>query len=111
MREFINIPKIKRILKVISVTFLVAIVWVTVSSTSYRGQLQELIIVSVLFLVGWAIGMHVLFIIINFLATVVLRLPKDQQKFIIILASQKTLGVGVSLLPFLLDALGMCIIF
>ena len=55
--------------------------------------------------------MHVLFIIINFLATVVLRLPKDQQKFIIILASQKTLGAGVSLLPFLLDALGMCIIF
>ena len=44
---------------------MVAIVWVIVSSTSYRGQLQELTIVSILFLVGWAIGMHILFIIIR----------------------------------------------
>ena len=90
---------------------MVVIIWVTVSSTSYKGQLQQLTIVSVLFLIGWAIGIHLLFIIINFLATVALRLPKDQQKCIIILASQKTLAVGVSLLAFLPDTLGMGVIF
>lgn len=50
--------------------------------------------------------MHTLFIIINVVATIILRLPKDQQKCIIILASQKTMAVGVSVIAFLPENLG-----
>ena len=85
------------------------IVWVKVSSTSYNGQLNELSLISVLFIVGWALAMHTLFIIINVVATIILRLPKDQQKCIIILASQKTMAVGVSVIAFLPETLGECI--
>ena len=85
---------------------LVIIVWVKVSSTRYNGQLNKLSLLSVLFIVGWALAMHTLFIIINVVATIILRLPKDQQKCIIILASQKTMAVGVSVIAFLPENLG-----
>jgi len=106
LRKFLDIPKHKMILKLINTTFLAFIVWFTVSTTGVEGKLDQLTVVSILFVIGWAIAMHLLFLLINTVASFVLRLEVDQRKCIIILASQKTLAVGVSIIVFLPKSLG-----
>ena len=50
--------------------------------------------------------MHILFILLNTAVSFLLRLPTEQKKTIIILASQKTLSQAVAATVFLPDGVG-----
>jgi sodium/bile acid cotransporter 7 len=104
VRDYIK-PK-KPITKIISIICLDVVIWVKISTASGKGQLSTLTAVSALFVISWALMLHTLFLITNAACCWVLRLDYQQKKSVILLASQKTLAVAISVITFLPESLG-----
>ena len=100
-------PRHKTIFKVINVLAIATILLVKISVTSHNGGMKRLTAKAGVVIVGWSLMLHIIFLIINSLAAFVLRLPTDQKKCIIILASLKTLGQAIATTTLLPPALGM----
>ena len=79
-------------MKMISISSIAFILLVKVSVSSDKGDMKLLTVQAICVIVFWTLAMHVTFLIINMLAAFVLKLPNDQKKCIVILASQKSLG-------------------
>ena len=77
-----------------------------VSMTSNTGKLQSLSPVNIVLFICWALTIHLLYLIINRIASLVLCLSVKETKCIVILASQKSLAVGIPIIGFLPLALG-----
>jgi len=78
---------------------------VKISQSSQDGELKRITGVTA-FICVWILAMHVLFLIINTLGSFLLRLPLDQAKAVIILASQKSLAQSVAATVFLPKGVG-----
>lgn len=106
VREIITVPSRKAKLKMVALTALAFILLVKTSQSSHDGGLVRIRGFTAFVVCCWVLTMHILFLIINTLASVLLRLPSDQAKSVIILASQKTLSQAVAVSVFLPDETG-----
>ena len=82
------------------------ILLVKTSQSSHDGGLKQVTGLTAVFICVWALTMHILFILLNTAVSFLLRLPTEQKKTIIILASQKTLSQAVAATVFLPDGVG-----
>ncbi|EDO43375.1 predicted protein, partial [Nematostella vectensis] len=111
------IPKVKSFvkrftncLKLLSVALLIMIPWMKVSNSSDQGAFNSLYIPSVFAILTWGVSLHVVFMGFNLVVSLVLKFDPPTCKCIVILASQKSLVVMVtvlSLLPFSSAAQGL----
>ena len=106
IRDVISVPSRKVKIKMFALSALAFILLVKTSQSSQDGGLKRITGVTALVICSWVLAMHVLFLIINTLASLLLRLPLDQAKAVIILASQKTLAQAVAATVFLPDGVG-----
>ncbi len=85
---------------------IVLVPWLKVSQSMANGSFDQVTAASVFVLLGWAIAVHVLFLIINYGACLVLRVRRAEMKALVISCSQKTLPVALAVLSFLPETLG-----
>lgn len=78
---------------------LISIPWMKFSQSSDR--LAQIDVGSLLILVGAGIGVHLVFLVLNDGAARLLRLGLPERKAVVLLASQKTLPVALTVLAFL----------
>ena len=94
------------LLQLISIYALVALPWMLVSKEKDKGGFDAVTFVSVIALIGWALTMHIVFIIINSTMVWLLRMNLPEQKAVVIAASQKTLPFSVTVIGFLPEDAG-----
>lgn len=104
------IPKVKPFvkkfnvtLKILSITLLVLIPWMKVSLSSQQGALSKISAASIFAVLGWGLMLHFAFMIMNLVVSLLCRIDIPALKCLVILASQKSLTVAVTimaLLPF-----------
>ena len=90
-------------LKVISIILLSIIPWLKVSQASAQGGFSGISVASIFAVLGWGMAMHLLFIIVIFPPCLLLKLNRPALKSVVIMASQKSLAVAVTVsgyLPF-----------
>ena len=90
-------------LKLISIVLLTMIPWMKVSQASTEGGFGSVSITSLASVLGWGLAMHILFIGIIFPPCLALKLNAPALKSVVIMASQKSLAVAVTIsgyLPF-----------
>ena len=105
VRKFLSVPSRKTIIKMIALTALAFVLLIKTSQSSHDGGLQRITGKTGVVICFWALAMHLLFMLINTIAAFILKLPTDQKKTVIILASQKTLTQAVAASVFI-ESLG-----
>jgi len=95
------IIKFSDTLKVISIILLTIIPWMKVSQASAEKAFRDISVASVFAVLGWGMAMHVLFIIVIYPPCLLLKLEKPVLKSVMIMASQKSLAVAVTISGFL----------
>lgn len=88
-------------LKVISIILLTIIPWLKVSQASAQKAFRGISVASIFAVLGWGLAMHVLYIIVIFPPCLLLKLTKPALKSVVIMASQKSLAVAVTISGFL----------
>ena len=88
-------------LKVISIILLTIIPWLKVSQASAQKAFSGISVASIFAVLGWGLAMHVLFIIVIFPPCLLLKLARPALKSVVIMASQKSLAVAVTISGFL----------
>ncbi|KAJ7360594.1 hypothetical protein OS493_015702 [Desmophyllum pertusum] len=97
------ITKFSDTLKVISIILLTMIPWLKVSQASAQKAFSGISIGSIFAVLGWGLAIHVLYIIVILPPCFILKLEKPALKSVVIMASQKSLSVAVTIsgyLPF-----------
>lgn len=77
--------------------------WLKVSQASAEKAFSAISVGSIFAVLGWGLAMHVLYIIVIFPPCLLLKLDKPALKSVVIMASQKSLAVAVTIsgyLPF-----------
>ena len=92
-------------MKIIAFTALAFVLLIKTSQSSHDGGLQRITGKTGVVICFWVLAMHLLFMLINTIAAFILKLPTDQKKTVIILASQKTLTQAVAASVFI-ESLG-----
>ena len=95
------VKKFSNTLKVISIILLTIIPWLKVSQASAQNAFSGVSIASIFAILGWGMAMHILFIIVIYPPCLLLKLEKPILKSVMIMASQKSLAVAVTVLGFL----------
>lgn len=95
------VKKYSNTLKVISIILLTMIPWLKVSQASAQKAFTGISVGSLFAVVGWGLAMHLLFIIIVIFPCFLLKLEKPVLKSVVIMASQKSLAVAVTIAGFL----------
>ncbi|XP_068723360.1 uncharacterized protein [Montipora capricornis] len=88
-------------LKVISIILLTIIPWLKVSQASAQNAFSGISVASIFAVLGWGLAMHVLFVIVIFPPCLLLKLARPALKSVVIMASQKSLAVAVTISGFL----------
>lgn len=83
---------------------LICVVWQTLSRSQSKLIKQDPI--DILQVIAAGIGMHLVYLIWNFGAVTLLRIDQKERKAVLILASQKTLPVSVTVISFLSEKVG-----
>lgn len=86
-------------LELISRANLILIVWQTLSRS--RDILLDQKLTHIAIIIASGIAVHVLYLTWNYFATMVLHLPPREKRAVLIMASQKTLPVAVTVISFL----------
>jgi len=95
------VVKFSDTLKVISIILLAIIPWLKVSRASAQKAFSGISVASIFVVLGWGLAMHFLFIIVILPPCLLLKLKKPALKSVMILASQKSLAVAVTISGFL----------
>ncbi|GMH41275.1 hypothetical protein BSKO_09185 [Bryopsis sp. KO-2023] len=93
------VTKHKIPLSLISNGSLICVVWQTLSRS--QDSIIDQHILNILEVLAAAIAMHLIFLVFNFGAVGVLRMSERERKAVLIMASQKTLPVSVTVISFL----------
>ena len=96
LRMYVDVPYRKTRLKMVAITGIALVLYVKTSQSSHDGSLWKMTVRTAVVITFWALFMHLLFQLINTLASIILRLPLHQKKCVIILASQKTLSQALA---------------
>ena len=102
VREIVKKRKIT--MKLLSSFLLVMVPWMKVSTSVEK--MNKVDFASIVACFGIGTGIHLLYLSINLLGTKALNLDVPERKAVVILASQKTLPVSVTIIDFLPDAMG-----
>lgn len=102
VREVVKKRKIT--MKLLSSFLLVMVPWMKVSTSVEK--MNKVDFASIVACFGIGTGIHLLYLLINLLGTKALNLDIPERKAVVILASQKTLPVSVTIIDFLPDAMG-----
>ena len=89
----------------IAFTALAFVLLIKTSQSSHDGSLRKLNGKTGVVICFWALTMHLLFMLINTTAVFILKIPTDQKKTVIILASHKALGQALATSVFI-ESLG-----
>ncbi|XP_022796369.1 probable sodium/metabolite cotransporter BASS4, chloroplastic [Stylophora pistillata] len=95
------VTKYSKILKATSIILLAMIPWLKVSRASAQKAFSGISVWSIFAVLGWGLAMHLLFIIVILLPCFALKLGKPALKSVVILASQKTLAIAVTICGYL----------
>ena len=95
------VKKFSNTLKVINILFLAIIVCLKVSQASAQNAFSAISVGSIFAILGWGLAIHVLYIIVIFLSCLVLKLEKPALKSVVIMGSQKSLVVAVTIAGYL----------
>lgn len=92
--------KFKKPLKLFASGLLAIIVWMNISKS--QNDLQEIELTSILIIFAVGLGLHLVLLLFNFtIATFILRLKQPEKRSVVILTSQKTLPVSLTVLEVL----------
>ena len=102
------IPHVKRFvkkysnaLKVMSITLLIMIPWMKISQSSADGRFQNIFIGSLFAFLGWGLAVHFLYVVMIFPLCLLLKLERPALKTVVIMASQKSLAVSITVTSFM----------
>ncbi|XP_065185092.1 uncharacterized protein LOC135815693 [Sycon ciliatum] len=101
-----TVDKYRVSMKVAGNVFLIILPWIKISVTSDKGSFDCIQPLAFLALFGISLGLHALLLAFNSLASLILRLEAPVRKAVVILCSQKTLAVALSVLSFFPASLG-----
>ena len=88
-------------LKMISIVLLSMVPWMKVSQASDKNASSGVSAGSIFAVLGWGLTMHILFIVIILLPCLPLKLEKPVLKSVVIMASQKSMAVAVTVAGYL----------
>ena len=95
-----------KILKLISIVFLVCIPWMKISQAKLSGSFKTVTFLNLFIVVLWGLALHVLILVINYLGARLIQVSVPVRKAIVILASTKTLAITLSVITFLPSNVG-----
>lgn len=95
------VEKHSKVLKIISLIFLICIPWMKISEAKSKGLFRNVSIVSLVIMFFWGFGIHLLFIVMNYIFARLLCLEIEARKTLVIMGSLKTLAVTLSIISFL----------
>eukprot|EP00794_Sanderia_malayensis_P018973 gene18973-20880_t len=98
--------KIKPVLRIISIFLLVCLAFMKISQASASGSLGKLTAIQLVLIICWNWTIHIVFLVINRLLSFIIRLNVEETKCIVILASQKSLAIGIAIVGYLPKAFG-----
>ena len=93
-------------LKLTSSFLLILLPWMKLSVTRDTGKLLCVPITSIVLLFCWSATVHIVYLLVNISASLVLRLNEVNAKAVVIQCSQKSLAVALAVLGFLPAAAG-----
>jgi predicted Na+-dependent transporter len=97
-------------LKVVSIYALVSLPWILTSRAMDDGKFDDVTTASIFALIGWALTMHIIFLVMNFSTAYAMSrgglLGLPELKAVVILASQKTLPVSIAVISALPESVG-----
>ena len=93
--------KIKPVLRIISIFLLICLAFMKISQASDAGSLDKVSAVNIVLFICWSWTVHSVYLILNGLASFVLRLGVEEAKCIVILASQKSVAIGIAIVGYL----------
>ncbi|XP_031555753.1 probable sodium/metabolite cotransporter BASS4, chloroplastic isoform X1 [Actinia tenebrosa] len=97
------VKKFSNTLKILSITLLIMVPWLKVSVSSQQGAFNDVTIGGIFAILGWGLFLHLVFMGLILAVSLLLCIEKPAVKCLVILASQKSLTVAVTvvaLLPF-----------
>jgi len=95
------VKKFSNTLKVISIILLTMIPWMKISQASKQKAFNGISVGSIFAVLGWGLAVHLLFIIIIYPPCLILKLDRPVLKSVMIMASQKSLAVAVTIAGYL----------
>jgi len=95
------IKKFSNTLKVISIILLTMIPWLKVSQASKQKAFGAISVGSIFAVLGWGLAMHLLFIIVIYPPCLILKPDRPALKSVMIMASQKSLAVALTIAGYL----------
>ena len=95
------VKKFSNTLKVISIILLTMIPWLKVSQASQQKAFSTISVGSIFAVLGWGLAMHLLFIIVIYPPCLILKPERPALKSVMIMASQKSLAVAVTIAGYL----------
>lgn len=95
------VKKFSNTLKVISIILLTMIPWLKVSQASKQKAFSAISVESIFAVLGWGLAMHLLYIIVIYPSCLILKPDKPALKSVVIMASQKSLAVAVTIAGYL----------
>lgn len=95
------VKKFSDTLKVISIILLTMIPWLKVSQASKQKAFSAISVESIFAVLGWGLAMHLLYIIVIYPSCLILKPDKPALKSVVIMASQKSLAVAVTIAGYL----------
>eukprot|EP00039_Didymoeca_costata_P006648 m.92099 g.92099 ORF g.92099 m.92099 type:complete len:406 (-) comp13337_c0_seq2:909-2126(-) len=93
-------------LKVVSMVSLAFVPWMNTSVAMDNGNFDSVTAGSVFSLIGLGMLLHVIFLFMNSIATTLLRISRPEQAAVVIVSSQKTLPVSLTVIGFLPESAG-----
>eukprot|EP00117_Sycon_ciliatum_P027660 scpid83563/ scgid22422/ len=100
------VDKYRSPMRVAGSIFLIMLPWMKISVTSNKGSFSCVEPISFVTLFAISLTLHFVLLTINSLASLILRLEAPVRKAVVILCSQKTLAVALSVLSFFPASLG-----
>ena len=95
-----------KILKLISIVFLVCIPWMKISQAKLSGSFKTVTFLNLFIVVLWGLALHILILVINYIGARLIQVSIPVRKAIVILASTKTLAITLSVISFLPSNVG-----
>ena len=99
VKEFV--AKYTKTLKICSIIFLIAIPWMKISKAQLAGSFSLVSFLSIFIMILWILTIHIIFIIMNYTAALLLCVNLQIRKTLAIIPSIKTLAITLSIISFL----------
>ena len=104
VRDFVH--NYAKILKVVSVSFLVCIPWMKISKAKLAGSFESVSVLNLFIAFLWGLALHLIMLIVNYIGAWLIRVSIAVRKTLVILASTKTLAITLSVISFLPPEVG-----